>query len=60
MLHKKPPTFSTKFKLFVLTGCSVLFFLAGSLFLLVCFAVDVTFSFGKEKLNQKFDQLFEG
>jgi hypothetical protein len=59
MLYKKSFAFSTKFELFVLIGCSMLVFLAGSMFLLVCFGADVLGFFGKEKLSQQFDKFFD-
>lgn len=59
MLHKKSLAFTTKFELFVLIGCSLLVFLAGAVLLLVCFGMAVLVFFGKEKLSQQFDKIFD-
>jgi len=59
MLLKKSLAFSTKFELIVLIGCSMQVFLAGSMFLLVCFGVATVIFFGKEKLSQKINKFFD-
>lgn len=59
MLHNKSLASATKFELIVLIGCSMLVFLAGSMFLLVCFGAAILGFFGKEKLSQKIDKFFD-
>lgn len=59
MRKKTSLGFTTKTELFVLIGGSILIFLAGSAFLLICFGLAVVGYFGKEKVSRSFNRFFD-
>ena len=59
MRKTKSFAFATKTELFVLISGSMLIFLAGSAFLLICFGLAVAGYFWKEKISRTFDRFFD-